>query len=174
MRAADDVRPPLLTVGHGTAGQEELLGLLRSAGVESLVDVRTAPGSRVHPHVAREALAAELARGGVHYRWEPRLGGFRRPPPDSPDPYWRNSAFRGYAAHLRSPEARAALDELLARAAERRTTVMCSESLWWRCHRRLIADVAVLARAAPDARWPPVPASRLARRPGDGAGGARL
>jgi uncharacterized protein (DUF488 family) len=86
---------------------------------------------------------------GVDYRWEPRLGGRRRVPPgeEDADPWWRVEAFRGYAAHTRSEEFRSAFADLLGEVAARpeaSTAVMCSESLWWRCHRRLIADVAVL------------------------------
>ena len=138
----------LLTFGHGTADQEALLGLLRSADVAQVVDIRTAPGSRRHPHVSRDALERWLPEAGVRYRWEPRLGGFRRAPADSPDTTWRNASFRGYAAHTRSADFLAALDEVLTDAAARRTAVMCSEALWWRCHRRLVADAAVLLRGA--------------------------
>jgi uncharacterized protein (DUF488 family) len=114
--------------------------------VTSLVDIRTAPGSRRNPHVARAELAQWLPAAGISYRWEQRLGGFRRTPPDSPDVVWRNDAFRGYAAHTRSPEFLAAIDEVLAGAAGQTTVVMCSESVWWRCHRRLVADFVTLAR----------------------------
>lgn len=141
--------PPLLTFGHGTAGRERLAALLHAAGVAAVVDVRTAPGSRRNPDVGRDALGGWLPEAGIAYRWERRLGGFRRTAPDSPDTYWRNDSFRGYAGHTRRPEFVAAMDELLRQAAEVRTAVMCSESLWWRCHRRIIADFAVLARHRP-------------------------
>lgn len=136
--------PELLTVGHGTASQESLGALLSAAEVRSVVDVRTAPGSRLHPQVARDALAEWLPAYGIGYRWEPRLGGFRKPAPDSPDVVWRNAAFRGYAAWTRTPDFAAALASVLASPV--RTAVLCSESVWWRCHRRLIADAAVLLR----------------------------
>jgi uncharacterized protein (DUF488 family) len=135
------------TFGHGTASQEDLAGLLGSAGVSLVVDVRTAPGSRRNPHVARAELARWLPEHGVAYRWDKRLGGFRRPPPDSPDIFWREEMFRGYAAHMRTPEFGAAVDELLT--YEGPQAVMCSESVWWRCHRRLIADFLVLVRGVP-------------------------
>ncbi|WP_037680033.1 DUF488 family protein [Streptomyces albus] len=162
---------PLLTFGHGTAGRERLTALLRDAGVTAVVDVRTAPGSRRNPDVARDALAGWLPDdAGIGYRWEQRLGGFRRAAPDSPDTFWRNASFRGYAGHTRDPGFLAAMDELLREAAAARTAVMCSESVWWRCHRRLIADFAVLARGVPvlhlahDGRLtahPPTPGARL-------------
>ena len=138
----------LLTLGHGTASAEELVALLQGAGAERLVDVRTAPGSRRHPHVRREAMAGWLGAAGVGYRWEPELGGFRRPDPGSVNLALRHPAFRGYADYMRTPPFWAALDRLLAEAAEGLTVAMCSETLWWRCHRRLLADAAELVRGA--------------------------
>ncbi|MET7690288.1 DUF488 domain-containing protein [Streptomyces sp. NPDC005483] len=136
----------LVTFGHSTAERGTLARLLREAGVAAVVDVRTAPGSRRDPDLSRERLARWLPEEGIAYRWEKRLGGFRKPSPDSPDTVWRNVSFRGYAAHTRSPEFVTAMDRVVGEAAERRTAVMCSEAVWWRCHRRLIADFAVLAR----------------------------
>lgn len=141
--------PALLSFGHGTAGAEEIAELLRRADVAALVDVRTAPGSRRHPHVMRAEIARWLPEHGIGYRWEPRLGGWRPACPDAPDTALRNRSFAGYAAHMRSPQFLAALDELLAGAATTRTAVMCAETLWWRCHRRMIADFAVLVRGWP-------------------------
>jgi uncharacterized protein (DUF488 family) len=133
-----------LTVGHGTAGQDELAQLLLQAGVQALVDVRIAPGSRRNPHVMRAALAQWLPAAGVDYRWEQRLGGYRKLPADSPDLALRNSSFRAYAAHMRTAQFGAAIAELRAQAAAERVVIMCSETLWWRCHRRLIADHLLL------------------------------
>jgi uncharacterized protein (DUF488 family) len=138
----------LLSLGHGTAGVEELVALLRQAGIERLVDVRTAPGSRRHPHVRREAMAGWLGEAGIAYRWEPELGGFRRPEPRSVNHALRHPAFRGYADHMRTPPFWSALDRLLAEAASNPTAAMCSETPWWRCHRRLLADAAMLVRGA--------------------------
>lgn len=139
----------LVTIGHGTASADELGGRLRDAGVESLVDIRIGPGSRRHPHVNRTALIEWLPSYGVRYRWEQRLGGFRPLPVDSPDTALRNESFRGYAAWMRTPDFRAAVDELLEGTATESTVVMCSESVWWRCHRRLVADFVQLARGVP-------------------------
>lgn len=143
----------LLTVGHGAATQEELTALLRAAGLALVVDVRRFPGSRAHPHVARDALAAWLPAAGVDYRWEQRLGGRRSRPADpgeaARDGWWQVAAFRAYAAHTRTPEFAAALDDLVRDACARPTAVMCSESLWWRCHRRIVADAVVLLRGLP-------------------------
>ena len=140
---------PLITFGHGTASAERIVELLRSAGVTALIDVRTAPGSRRNPHVARAELERWLPANGISYRWEKRLGGFRRPAPDSPDVAWQEAAFRGYAGHMRQPNFLSAIDELLAPGGTGQQAVMCSESLWWRCHRRLIADFAEIARGVP-------------------------
>jgi uncharacterized protein (DUF488 family) len=136
----------LLTFGHGTATQEAMTELLRNAGVAVLVDIRTAPGSRRYPHVARAELERWLPEAGIAYRWEKRLGGFRKPPPDSPDVVWREEMFRGYAAHMRTDGFLAATDEVLVQANADVTAVMCSESLWWRCHRRLFSDFVSAVR----------------------------
>src|SRR6266536_4232676 len=136
----------LLTFGHGTATAERMTELLRGADVAVLVDVRTAPGSRRHPHVARAELERWLPEAGISYRWDKRLGGFRKASPDSPDTSWREDMFRGYAAHMRTGEFQAAVDEVLDQARTSPTAVMCAESLWWRCHRRLLADFVTAAR----------------------------
>jgi uncharacterized protein (DUF488 family) len=164
----------LITVGHGTASQPELTGLLRDAGVTRLVDVRRYPGSRAHPHVSRDALAQWLPATGVGYRWDERLGGRRRLPTESPDRWWRVEAFRAYAHHMRTAEFLDAIGGLLTDVPAATTAVMCSESLWWRCHRRLIADFAVLARGiavchlSHDGRLTAHPVAAGARLTGDG------
>jgi uncharacterized protein (DUF488 family) len=136
----------LITVGHGTAEASELVALLEGAGVRCLVDVRTAPGSRRNPQFRREEMAGWLPEAGIAYRWERDLGGWRKPDPGSVNLALRHPAFRGYADYMRTPPFWAALDRLLAGAARVPTAVMCSETLWWRCHRRLLADAAVLVR----------------------------
>jgi uncharacterized protein (DUF488 family) len=143
-QVADEQRIRLLTVGHGTIGGEELVTLLRRAGVASLVDVRSYPASRRNPQFNREQLERLLPTGAVDYRWDRRLGGFRTPAADSPHVALRNPSFRGYADHMSAAEFEDAIVELLAEAARHPTTVMCSETLWWRCHRRLLADAATL------------------------------
>jgi uncharacterized protein (DUF488 family) len=136
----------LITVGHGTLAVAELVALLKGAGVRSLVDVRRAPGSRHNPQFRREEMAGWLPEAGIAYRWERELGGWRKADPDSINVALRNPAFRGYADHMRTPRFWAALDRLLGEAARAPTAAMCSETLWWRCHRRLLADAAVLVR----------------------------
>jgi uncharacterized protein (DUF488 family) len=142
---------PLLTVGHGPEHREALTARLSTAGVDAVVDVRRFPGSRSNPDVRREALARWLPEAGIGYRWEERLGGRRRLPRNEPaaDGWWTVAQFAAYAAHTRTPEFTAALDGVLAEAAGTAVAVLCSEYLWWRCHRRLIADVAVLAHGVP-------------------------
>jgi uncharacterized protein (DUF488 family) len=165
------VTTTLLTVGHGATDRDELGALLTEAGVQQVVDVRRFPGSRNSPDVGKDVLAQWLPELGVDYHWEQRLGGRRTLSADAPelDPWWRVAAFRAYSAHTRTPEFAAALDELLAVAAERRVSIMCSESVWWRCHRRVISDVAVLQREVdvqhllPDGRLAPHPVAEGAR-----------
>lgn len=140
---------PLLTFGHGTAGRDQLAALLDGAGVRAVVDIRSAPGSRRNPDAGKGALAEWLPPEGIAYRWEPRLGGFRKAAPNSPDTFWVNVSFRGYAGYTREPEFTAAMDDLLRQAGTVRTAVMCAETVWWRCHRRIVADFAVLARRTP-------------------------
>jgi len=138
----------LLTAGHGTLPSEEFAELMTVAGVDALVDVRSFPASRRHPHFRREAMEHWVVDAGVAYRWEPRLGGRRTARPDSPHAALRVPGFRGYADHMETAEFATALDDLLAGTDERRTVVMCAESVWWRCHRRLLADAAILLRGA--------------------------
>jgi len=139
----------LLTFGHGTASAEQMISLLRGAGISMLVDVRTAPGSRRHPHVARAELQRWLPEAGISYRWDKRLGGLRTAEPDSPDVAFTVDALRGYAGHMRTPAFATAVDQVLALAGVQGTAVMCAESLWWRCHRRMLADFVTAARGMP-------------------------
>jgi uncharacterized protein (DUF488 family) len=136
----------LYAIGHGTAPADEFVALLRDAGIARLIDVRTAPGSKRNPQFRREEMERWLPAAGIAYRWEKDLGGFRKPHPSSPNTALRHPAFRGYADYMRTPEFARALDRVLAEAAEERTAVMCSESVWWRCHRRLLSDAVVLLR----------------------------
>jgi uncharacterized protein (DUF488 family) len=138
----------LYTVGHGTRSSEELLAVLRSGGVGRVVDVRRFPGSRRHPHLGREPLAAALATADVGYEWAGEaLGGRRSGVEASRHPALRNAAFRAYADHMASAEFAEGMAALLGHAEAATTAVMCAESLWWRCHRRLLADAVVLTRA---------------------------
>jgi len=128
------------TIGHSTRPLDAFLELLARYRLEAVADVRRFPGSRRYPQYAEAALRAALGRHGIAYRWLPALGGRRRPLPGSPNVAWRSASFRGYADHMSSAEFSVALLDLLDFAARLRTTVMCSEAVWWRCHRALIAD----------------------------------
>ena len=138
----------VFTAGHGTRTTEELVALLGEAGVTLLVDVRRFPGSRRHPHFAKEALARSLPDLGIAYEWRgEELGGrrSRRKDEGSRHPAWRNDAFAGYADYMDTRPFRDALEALEERAAAGAAqAIMCAETLWWRCHRRLIADALVL------------------------------
>ncbi|HYH31501.1 MAG TPA: DUF488 domain-containing protein [Pseudonocardia sp.] len=138
---------PLFTIGHGLLNAGRLTELLRAAGVAALVDVRTSPHSSRNRDVHREAMARWLPDQGVGYRWEPRLGGRRPSGAASPDAQVPHRSLAGYAAHMRSPAFAAAVAELLEAAGP--TAVMCSESDWRHCHRRVLADFVVLARRVP-------------------------
>ncbi len=136
----------LYTLGHGTAGEVELAALIRGASVKAIADVRSVPKSRAHPHVWAERMAQWVPElSGASYRWCPALGGFRKPRPDSHNAGLRHPAFRGYADYMETPAFQDALAELVDRASRETTAILCSETLWWRCHRRLVADALVLA-----------------------------
>lgn len=140
--------PLVRTVGHGTASAEQFATLLTDAGVDTVVDVRRFPGSRRHPHFGGEAMTAWLGEHGVTYRWLERLGGRRTGVEGSPNVALRNTQFRAYADHMATPEFADGVAELLEVASGAAVAVMCSESVWWRCHRRLLADHLVLVAGA--------------------------
>jgi len=129
------------TIGHSTRPIAELIELLQLNDVETVADVRRFPSSRAYPQYNEAALRSALAGAGIDYLWLPSLGGRRRTVPDSPNDAWRNEAFRGYADHIATEEFASGLFDLLMVAEGARTAVMCSEAVWWRCHRSLIADV---------------------------------
>jgi uncharacterized protein (DUF488 family) len=133
-----------LTIGHSTHEIEYFVGLLERNRVVRLVDVRTVPKSRRMPWFAGESLASLLPAAGIEYVHEKRLGGFRKPRPDSPNAGWENQSFRGYADHMESDDFRAAITRLESLAMSGRTTVMCAEAQWTQCHRRLISDALVV------------------------------
>jgi uncharacterized protein (DUF488 family) len=128
------------TIGHSTRSIEEFLAILGAHDIETIIDVRRFPGSKRLPQFGSAALESALADGGVSYQWIGALGGRRQPDPASPNDGWRHAAFRGYADHMASEEFAAGLFELEMIASASRSAVMCAEALWWRCHRRLIAD----------------------------------
>ncbi|HYM82024.1 MAG TPA: DUF488 domain-containing protein [Candidatus Limnocylindria bacterium] len=134
----------ILTVGHSTRTFAELLAILTAHGVERVVDVRSLPRSRRHPHFDRDALAAELAAAGIGYAHRSDLGGLRGAS-DSPDHAGLPKALRGYGAHMETPAFAAALEELMRMAERERVVILCAEADPAHCHRSLIAD-ALTAR----------------------------
>ena len=114
--------------------------MLDEAGIKTLADVRSAPGSRRHPQFGQSALASSLASAGIDYVHLRGLGGRRKTSPDSPHVALKVEAFRGYADHMASDEFAADYTRLKALAREKPTAFMCAETLWWRCHRRMLSD----------------------------------
>jgi uncharacterized protein (DUF488 family) len=138
----------VFTIGHSTRSFDEFLALLREPGIECVVDVRRFPMSRRHPQFNAEALAASLAGAGIFYGHVPALGGRRGKRVDgkeSPHTLWREESFRNYADYAETAPFRGALEDLLRLAREKRVAIMCAEAVWWRCHRRLIADYLLAA-----------------------------
>ena len=134
---------PFFTIGHSTRPIEEFVALLRAGEVEMVIDVRTVPRSRTNPQYNLDALPGTLAGYGIGHGRIAALGGLRGKSRDVPpelNGFWRNRSFHNYADHAMSEEFRAGLQELIDFGRRRRTAVMCSEAVWWRCHRRLIAD----------------------------------
>ena len=131
------------TVGHSTRPIPTFLEVLAGHRIRLVADVRRFPGSRSQPQYQQSLLEPALRRAGIGYSWIPDLGGRRRPRPDTWNTAWRHPAFRGYADYMAGEEFAAGLSELLSLAWGLRTAIMCAEILWWRCHRRMIADVLV-------------------------------
>jgi len=134
----------LLSIGHGTQDASAFNAALRAADVVSAVDIRRFSESRQNPQFGQAALNDTLRQAGIEYRPMPELGGRRTARPDSPNTSLRNASFRGYADFMQTPEFAGALLELLMLAGDRQTVMFCAETLWWRCHRRLVADAVVL------------------------------
>lgn len=134
---------PIFTVGHSNHGLAEFVEMITAAGVDALVDVRKLPGSRKYPHFNDDVLATELPKSGVSYRRVEELTGRRnvsRTVPFEVNGNWRNRSFHNYADHALSEEFAAAIRQLRDAARREVPAVMCSEAVWWRCHRRIIAD----------------------------------
>ena len=130
----------LWTIGHSTRSLDGFLALLAENRIETIADVRSHPGSRHCPQYGQAALHESLVANGIDYRWLQALGGRRRAHADSPNSAWRNASFRGYADYMQTKEFDLGLNELLDLARDKRTSLMCAEAVWWRCHRSMIAD----------------------------------
>jgi uncharacterized protein (DUF488 family) len=146
-----DATAPIFTVGHSTRAIAEFIALLQQPAVDLLIDVRSIPRSRTNPQFNIDTLPDSLSAAGIGYRHLAALGGRRHRPahsPPSPNTLWQNMAFRNYADYAAGDGFRAGLGELQALARAQRCAIMCSEAVWWRCHRRIIADY-LLARGTP-------------------------
>jgi uncharacterized protein (DUF488 family) len=128
------------TIGHSTRELDEFIELLKENKIEVLADVRSFPGSRKFPHFNAEALSVSLPAAGIEYIPFKQLGGRRKVRKDSPHTVWRHEAFRGYADYMDTDDFKKGIDDLLKLAAKKRTAIMCSEAVWWRCHRSMISD----------------------------------
>jgi uncharacterized protein (DUF488 family) len=139
---------PIFTIGHSNRSTEQFLDLLLAEQIRLVADVRTMPRSRTNPHFNRDALPDSLGAHGINYEHIAELGGLRGRQGregTSPNGFWENSSFRNYADHALTPAFRAGFDRLRALADERRIAIMCAEAVWWRCHRRIIADYLLAA-----------------------------
>jgi uncharacterized protein (DUF488 family) len=128
------------TIGHSTHTFEEFAEMLKGFSIQHLVDVRNFPGSKRFPHFNKEALEISLRKTGINYTHIKELGGRRKAKVNSINTAWRNDAFRGYADYMESDEFKSAVHELEELAKKERVAYMCSEAVWWRCHRSLISD----------------------------------
>lgn len=128
------------TIGHSTRSIEEFMEMLKSFDIRALADIRHYPGSKRYPHFNSEALAQSLSGQDIRYIHLKDLGGRRKPIPGSVNTRWRNDAFRGYADYMETDIFRKAADELQSIAVSTRTVYMCSEAVWWSCHRSLVSD----------------------------------
>ncbi len=134
---------PFFTIGHSTRSLEEFAALLNDAGVEMLVDIRTVPRSRTNPQYNEDTVGDSLKEFGIGYTRIAELGGLRsksKTIPRDENGLWENASFHNYADYALSEEFHQGLDQLIALGRERRTAMMCSEAVWWRCHRRIVAD----------------------------------
>jgi len=139
---------PFYTIGHGTRPLDEFVGLLRSVEVTLLGDVRTMPRSSTNPQYNRELLPDSLRPHGIQYEHMAPLGGLRsrvREVAPEVNAFWTNKSFHNYADYAMSERFRGALDHLRRLGATQRCAIMCAETVWWRCHRRIITDYLLAA-----------------------------
>lgn len=141
---------PFFTIGHSTRSLEEIADLVQAAGADMIIDVRKMPRSRANPQFNGDALPGALCERQIGYRHMASLGGLRgrRTVDVSPNTLWRNKSFRNYADYALTPLFREGLAELIAQGRERTCAIMCAEILWWRCHRRIIADYLLASGAS--------------------------
>ncbi|WP_374534097.1 DUF488 family protein [Phenylobacterium sp.] len=142
----EDGSPPFFTIGHSNRSLEAFAGLLREARVELLVDIRKIPMSRANPQFNAHALPAALEPFQISYEHIAALGGLRGKAPALPadiNGFWENKSFHNYTDYALSPPFRLGLERLIEAGRQRRSAIMCSEAVWWRCHRRIVADYLI-------------------------------
>jgi uncharacterized protein (DUF488 family) len=135
----------IYTIGHSNHPLEKFIEMLATYGIELVVDVRTIPKSRYNPQFNSDVLSASLKEKGIAYRHIPDLGGLRHAKKDSQNKGWENDSFRGFADYMQTEGFEKGVAELIALAEEKKSAVMCAESVPWKCHRSLISD-ALLVR----------------------------
>lgn len=128
------------TIGHSTRTSDQFIAMLQSFRIQLLADIRSYPGSRRYPQFNKEALEISLPKNDIKYIHIKELGGRRKANPHSANTAWRNDAFRGFADYMETAEFKKGIDDLQQLASIERTAYMCSEAVWWRCHRSLISD----------------------------------
>lgn len=136
--------PTILTIGHSTRTAAEFITALQRSEVNLVADIRTVPKSRHNPQFHIEQLPGSLASVDIDYRHLPKLGGLRKPVRGSLNTGWRNESFRGYADYMQTPALDEVIDRLIALAGNYKTVIMCSEAVFWRCHRSLVADALIV------------------------------
>ena len=139
----DEVQWPagtIFTVGHSTLPINDFIALLKSFGIDRLVDIRTVPKSRHNPQFNSQALDEALTGAAIEYLAMAALGGLRHARKDSPNGAWRNKSFRGYADYMQTESFQHALGQLIEMSTHKRVAIMCAEAVPWRCHRSLVAD----------------------------------
>ena len=137
---------PVYTIGHSNWPFDNFAAILKGAGVELVGDVRTVPRSRANPQYNEDVLPAALEPLGISYRRFAKLGGLRgrsKEVPGEVNGFWSNASFHNYADYAMSDSFAAGLDRLMAVAETKSTAIMCAEAVWWRCHRRIIADYLI-------------------------------
>jgi len=142
------VKHPFFTIGHSNRSLTDFVDILEGAGVAFVVDVRTVPRSRTNPQYNHDVLPESLAAFGIGYDHIASLGGLRgrdRNVPADVNAFWQNTSFHNYADYAMGGDFRAGLDRLLEHGRRQRSAIMCAEAVWWRCHRRIIADYLLVA-----------------------------
>lgn len=130
----------LWTIGHSTHPIEEFISILHAYHIEMLIDVRSLPGSNKFPQFNKENLEISLPIAGISYKHLLVLGGRRKVSKTSKNTTWHNASFRGYADYMETDAFKEGIEELKKLAEDKKVAIMCSEVLWWRCHRSMIAD----------------------------------